>query len=53
MAAPKNDYEKFLLTNGTVHRKPGGADYGQDEIAWVTALQPEWFPPAVDPNRVQ
>ena len=53
MPAPKNDYEKFLLANGTVHRKPGGPDYGQDELAWVTALEPAWFPPAIDPNRVQ
>lgn len=53
LSAPKNDYEQFLLTNGTVHRKPGGADYGQDEILWVTALKPAWFPAAVDPNKVQ
>jgi hypothetical protein len=52
MPAPKNDFEQFLLTKGTVHRTPGGADYSQDEIAWVTALKPAWFPPAVDPNRV-
>jgi hypothetical protein len=52
MPAPKNDFEQFLLTNGTVHRKPGGEDYGQDEFAWVTALKPEWFPPAVNPGRV-
>lgn len=52
MPMPKNDFEKFLLANGTVHRKPGGPDYGQDELAWVTALQPAWFPPAIDPNKV-
>ncbi len=52
MPTPKNDYEKWLLVNGTVHRKPGGADYDQDELAWVTALQPAWFPPAIDPNKV-
>jgi hypothetical protein len=52
MPAPKNDFEQFLLTHGTVHRKPGGADYGQDELAWVSALEPDWFPPAIDPNRV-
>ena len=49
--APKNDFEQYLMTHGTVHRKPGGADYGQDEMAWVSALKPEWFPPAVDPNK--
>ena len=51
-SAPQNDFEQFLTTYGTVHRKPGGADYSQDEIAWVTALNPEWLPPAVDPNKV-
>jgi len=52
LPAPKNEFEQFLITNGTVHRKPGGVDYGQDETAWVTALKPEWFPPVVDPNKV-
>ncbi len=52
MPAPKNDFEQFLQTNGTVHRKPGGADYSQDEIAWATALKPAWFPPVVNPNSV-
>ena len=51
LPAPQNDFEKFLMAHGTVHRKPGGADYSQDETAWVTALRPEWFPPAIDPNR--
>ncbi len=51
--APKNDFEQFLMARGTVHRKPGGADYSQDEIAWVTALKLEWFPPVVDPNKAQ
>ena len=53
MPAPKNDFERFLLANGTVHRKPGGADYGQDETAWVTALDPTWLPFAVDPNKAK
>ncbi|MBI3739476.1 MAG: hypothetical protein HY258_10560 [Chloroflexi bacterium] len=52
MSAPTNDYEQFLLTTGTVHRKPGGAEYGQDEIACVTALKPTWLPSAVDPNKI-
>lgn len=52
MPAPKNDFERFLLANGTVHRKPGGVDYGQDETAWVSALLPAWLPPCVDPNKV-
>ena len=51
--APKNEFEQFLQVHGTVHRKPGGEDYGQDEVAWVTALKPEWFVPAVDPNLVK
>jgi len=49
---PHNDFEKFLLVNGTVHRKPNGAEYSQDETAWVTALNRSWFPPVVDPNRL-
>ncbi len=52
-STPKNDYEQWLLDHGTVHRKLGGADYSQDEIAWVTALRPEWFSYAVNPNRVK
>jgi len=48
----KNDYEEWLLNHGTVHRKPGGEEYGQDEIAWITALKPNWFQLAVYPNRV-
>jgi hypothetical protein len=51
LPAPKNEFEQFLMVHGTVHRKPGGADYGQDETAWVTALKLEWFPPTVDPNK--
>lgn len=51
MPTPKNDFQRFLQANGTVHRKPGGADYGQDEIAWVSALKPSWLPPVVDPNK--
>jgi hypothetical protein len=51
-ATPRNEFEQFLMVHGTVHRKPAGADYSQDEIAWVTALKPEWLPPAVDPNKV-
>ena len=52
-SAPKNDFEKFLQSTGTVHRKPGGEDYDQDEVAWVTALLPDWLPAAIDPNRVE
>jgi hypothetical protein len=50
--APVNEFEQWLQVHGTVHRKPGGADYGQDELAWVTALKPDWFPPTVNPNLV-
>ena len=53
LSTPANEYEQWLLVNGTVHRKPGGPDYGQDELAWVSALKPEWFPPAIDPNKVK
>ena len=53
MSAPANDYEQWLLDRGTVHRKPGGEDYGQDELAWVTALKPGWFPFVVNPNKVK
>ena len=51
LPTPKNDFQRFLLANGTVHRKPGGAEYGQDEMAWVSALKGSWFPPVVDPNK--
>jgi hypothetical protein len=53
MPAPANEFEAWLLVNGTVHRKPGGEDYGQDELTWVTALKPEWFPFVIDPNKVK
>jgi hypothetical protein len=48
-----NEFEEWLLENGTVHRKPGGEDYGQDEIAWVKNLHPGWLPPAVNPNLLK
>jgi hypothetical protein len=51
--APANAYEKFLGDLGTVHRKPGGEEYGQDEFAWLAAMQPEWWPPTIDPNLLQ
>src|SRR5690349_15151181 len=35
--APKNLFEKWLLENGTVHRKPGGDDYGQNGFVWASA----------------
>ena len=50
--APANAYEQFLLDVGTVHRKPGGEEYGQDEFAWLTAMRPEWWSPTIDPNLV-
>ncbi len=49
---PANAYEQFLLDLGTVHRKPGGEEYGQDEFAWLSGMQPEWWPPTIDPNLV-
>jgi hypothetical protein len=51
-SVPANPYEQFLLDVGTVHRKPGGQEYSQDEFAWLSALQPEWWPPTIDPNLV-
>lgn len=51
--APKNDFEYFLMTQGTTHRVPGGPDYGADERAWVTALRSAWLPFVVDPNKVE
>ncbi len=53
LPTPKNDFERFLLANGTVHRKPGGPEYGQDEIAWVTALKPSWLPFVVNPAKAK
>ncbi len=51
--ACKNDFEEWLQVNGTVHRKPGGEDYGQDEFAWVKNLHPDWLPPAINPNLMK
>jgi len=51
--APRNAFEQFLLDHGTVHRKPGGEEYKQDEFAWLSAMPPEWWPPTIDPNQVQ
>ena len=48
----KNEFEEWLQEHGTVHRTPGGAEYSQDEIAWVKALKPAWLTPAVNPNLV-
>ena len=50
--APVNAYEQFLLDVGTVHREPGGEEYGQDEFAWLSEMQPDWWPPTIDPNLV-
>ncbi len=50
---PKNDYERWLLEHGTVHRAPGGQDYGQDEYNWVSALKTNWWAPIIDPNVVK
>jgi hypothetical protein len=51
-SVPSNAYEQFLVDLGTVHRKPGGEEYGQDEFAWLTAMQPDWWPPTIDANLV-
>ncbi len=51
--SPNNEFESFFLKKGTVHRKPGGPEYGQDEIAWVSALKPEWWPLVIDPEKVK
>jgi hypothetical protein len=50
--APKNAFEQFLLDHGTVHRTIGGMAYSQDEAAWLAALQPDWWPATIDPNRI-
>jgi hypothetical protein len=49
---PKNPFEQWLLEHGTVHRKPGGADYGQNEFVWASALKTEWWPLIMDPEKV-
>jgi hypothetical protein len=51
-SAPRNPYEQWLLQHGTVHRQPGGADYGQNEFVWASALKTEWWPLIMDPNKV-
>ena len=53
LPAPANEFETFLAAKGTTHHPPGGADYSQDEVTWVTALKPEWWPLVVDPNKVK
>jgi len=50
---PKNEFEQWLLQHGTTHRDPGGADYGQDEYGWVSALRTNWWLPIIDPNLVK
>jgi len=50
--APGNAYERFLAEVGTVHRVPGGEEYGQDEYAWLAAMQPAWWPLTIDPRLV-
>lgn len=52
-AEPKNEFEQFLKRQGTVHRFPGGAEYGQDEVSWLQALKTEWFSQIADPNLVK
>ena len=49
---PANEFETFLNTYGTTHRPPGGADYSQDEVACVTKIKEDWFPPTADPNKL-
>jgi hypothetical protein len=50
---PKNEFEQWLLEHGTVHRTPGGVDYGQDEYAWLGAFKTKWWLPVIDPNMVK
>jgi hypothetical protein len=50
--APKNDFEKWLLEHGTVHRVPGGTNYGQNEFTWMSALKADWWPLIINPNKV-
>lgn len=52
-STPKNELEQWLLKNGTVHRTPGGVEYGQNEITWASALKTEWWPLIIDPNLVK
>jgi len=52
-SAPRNEFEEWLLKNGTVHRKPAGEDYGQDEYAWTAALKLDWWLPIINPDLVK
>lgn len=52
LGACKNEFEEWLLEHGTVHRTPGGPEYGQDEVSWCKALKPAWLYPSVNPNLV-
>jgi len=49
---PKNEFEQWLLDHGTVHRTPGGVEYGQNAFSWVSALKTAWWPLVIDPNKV-
>ena len=51
LPAPQNDFDRFLLDHGTVHRKPGGIAYSQDVAAWLALLPADWWPCTIDPAR--
>ncbi len=48
----RNGFEQYLLDHGTVHRVPDGVNYSQDEFAWLSGIQHEWWPLTIDPNRI-
>ena len=57
LLVPRNDFERFLLEHGTVHRLPeapktpppdnnywwGGMDIREHHRAWLAGLKPEWW----------
>ena len=47
---PQNDFERFLLEHGTVHRKPNEGMYSQDKEAWLRALHDEWWSEVLLPD---
>jgi hypothetical protein len=36
-------FEQFLKSVGTVHKKPGGVLYGQDEFKWLMKFDIGWW----------
>lgn len=42
---PWKSFSRYLASQGTVHRVPGGAEYSQEQTVfeWLYGLKPEWW----------